>query len=76
MRLQPIVGALSVTISAAPPDRRKRDLDNLLKAPLDALTHALLWQDDGQIDDLRIRRLEVEKPGRLTIVVQNAEDAI
>ncbi|NBW23084.1 MAG: RusA family crossover junction endodeoxyribonuclease, partial [Caulobacteraceae bacterium] len=41
---------------AFPPDKRKRDLDNVLKSLLDALTHANVWDDDSQIDDLRIYR--------------------
>lgn len=60
-------GKLRVVIKAYRPDRRKRDLDNLLKASLDALTHAGVWSDDGLIVDLRIYwaddmggRLEVE----------------
>lgn len=47
-----------VDIEARAPDRRQRDLDNLPKAVLDALTHAGLWTDDSQIDDLRIWRSE------------------
>ncbi len=47
---------LHVVIEARMPDRRKRDLDNLPKAVLDALTHAGVWLDDGQIDDLRVWR--------------------
>lgn len=47
---------LAVTIEARMPDRGKRDLDNLPKAVLDGLTHAGVWLDDGQIDDLRVWR--------------------
>lgn len=47
---------LSVEIEAWMPDKRRRDLDNMLKATLDALTHAGVWDDDSQIDDLRITR--------------------
>jgi crossover junction endodeoxyribonuclease RusA len=43
-----------VTIQAFRPDNRRRDLDNLLKAVLDALTAAEVWDDDSQITDLRI----------------------
>jgi len=49
-------GRLRVVIEAFPPDKRKRDLDNVLKSLLDALTHANVWDDDSQIDDLRIYR--------------------
>ena len=44
-----------VDIAAYAPDNRRRDLDNVLKAILDALTHAGVWADDDQVDDLRIR---------------------
>lgn len=49
-------GRIEVCIYAFPPDKRKRDLDNLFKGLLDSLTHAGVWLDDGQIDDLRIKR--------------------
>ena len=51
-------GRLVVSIDAYPPDRRKRDIDNILKPLLDCLTDYGLWIDDEQIDDLRIRRRE------------------
>lgn len=47
-------GKVKLTIEAFRPDKRKRDLDNLLKAPLDALTHAGVYMDDQLIVDLRI----------------------
>ena len=47
---------LSVAIEAWMPDKRRRDLDNLLKSLLDSLTHAGVWDDDSQIDALAIWR--------------------
>jgi crossover junction endodeoxyribonuclease RusA len=47
-------GLLRVTIEAWRPDKRRRDLDNLLKATLDSLAHAGVYDDDSQIVDLRI----------------------
>lgn len=47
-------GNLKVEIEAWRPDKRRRDLDNLLKATLDALAHAGVYKDDSQIVDLRI----------------------
>lgn len=50
------IGRLHVVIVAHMPDKRRRDLDNLLKSTLDALTHAGVWADDSQIDSLTIER--------------------
>ncbi len=67
-----VEGRLEVVIDAFPPDRRVRDLDNGLKAPLDALTHAGVYADDGQIDDLRIRRGAVRKGGVMAVTIRRA----
>lgn len=67
--VSPLQKPLQVRIDAFMPDRRCRDLDNLPKAILDSLTHAGLWMDDSQIDDLRIVRQGVEKPGRVIVTV-------
>lgn len=53
---KPIAGPVVVDIEAFMPDRRRRDLDNLLKGLLDSLTYAGVWQDDNQVVDLRIRK--------------------
>ena len=49
-------GRLGVDIVAHVPDKRRRDLDNMLKAVLDSLTHAGVYGDDSQIDQLSIKR--------------------
>jgi crossover junction endodeoxyribonuclease RusA len=64
-----IAERIAVTITACPPDRRRRDLDNMLKAPLDALTFAGVWLDDSQIDRLTIARGDVCKGGRLLVAI-------
>lgn len=57
-------GRLALTILAHAPDRRRRDLDNIAKAPLDALAKAGVYADDSQIDRLVITRggVDVERP--------------
>ena len=47
--IAPLSGDLSVSIEASPPDNRRRDLDNIFKPLLDALTAAGVWGDDSQV---------------------------
>lgn len=68
-RSQCFRGRLAVIIDAFPPDRRRRDLDNLLKGPLDALQAAGLYLDDSQIDRLTIERHGRVQDGRLEVHV-------
>lgn len=68
-RVRGTAGPLAVSIVAHAPDGRRRDLDNLLKAPLDALTHAGAWEDDSQISDLRIMWGKPSRPGHLEITI-------
>lgn len=58
---------LRVDIVACVPDKRRRDLDNLSKATLDAMAHARVYADDSQIDDLRIHRGPQKKGGGLIV---------
>lgn len=63
--------ALAVTITAHQADGRRRDLDNLIKATLDALQHAGLYEDDNQVDQLTICRAHgPAKPSFLTVTVE------
>jgi crossover junction endodeoxyribonuclease RusA len=58
LQRRPNLGAarVAIDIEVRMPDKRRRDLDNLPKAVLDGLTHAGVWEDDNQIDDLRVWR--------------------
>ena len=72
--LGPLTGRLSMAIRVYPPDRRRRDVDNLAKAILDAIEHAgSVYENDSQIDHLSIHRCAVEKPGRLQIQIWEHE---
>jgi crossover junction endodeoxyribonuclease RusA len=58
-------------MDAFPPDRRRRDLDNLLKPTLDALQHGGVYEDDSQVDLLVVRRCETDRPdGHVAIRVE------
>lgn len=52
--IHPLQGGVRVHLWACPPDRRRRDLDNLPKAVFDACTHSRVWGDDSQIQRLTI----------------------
>ena len=60
---------LSIKIDVYPPDKRKRDLDNLLKATLDALQYAKIIFDDAQFDKLTVIR-HTEKLGVIRVTVK------
>jgi crossover junction endodeoxyribonuclease RusA len=66
----PIAGEVAVFVIAWPPDRRRRDLDNLLKAILDALVKAGALQDDHQVAEVHLVRRAPEKPGRVQVVLE------
>ncbi|CAD5615396.1 holliday junction resolvase [Escherichia coli] len=66
-------GRLAIKIIAEPPDKRRRDLDNILKAPLDALTHAGVLIDDEQFDEINIVRGQPVSGGRLGVKIYKIE---
>jgi len=61
---------LSVDVILYPPDRRIRDLDNYMKALLDALTISKVWEDDSLIDTLTIHRGKIVKGGKCAVRIQ------
>lgn len=61
---------LSLNIEMFPPDNRIRDVDNILKATLDALQHAGLYSNDYQIEQLSIHRKEKKQNGCLIISIE------
>jgi crossover junction endodeoxyribonuclease RusA len=56
-----------------PPDRRRRDLDNILKALLDALQYGGAYQDDSQIDSLQVVRSKSVPGGKVMVLVSERE---
>lgn len=62
-----------VSIVAHMPDARRRDLDNLLKASLDALAAARVFEDDSQIVRLLVEHggIDRDRP-RLEVSIEAA----
>ena len=63
-------GDVEVCIVAHPPDKRRRDLDNLPKAILDSLEHAGVFEDDSQVARLVIERRPLCRPdGKVKVTI-------
>ncbi len=58
---------LEVQLFAYPPDKRRRDVDNLFKAAIDSLTESGLIVDDSLISKLSIERFGPVKGGLMRV---------
>lgn len=67
-------GKFGVYITACPPDKRRRDLDNILKPTLDVLVEFGAIPDDSHIDELTVRRAEKIDGGMLKILIRRLEE--
>ena len=70
--VRPLEGPLVVEVLVHPPDRRRRDMDNVQKALLDAMQHGGANADDSQIVRLSIERGEPVDGGRTTVRIGSA----
>jgi crossover junction endodeoxyribonuclease RusA len=74
-KLRPTNARLKVCILACMPDKRRRDLSNILKAIEDALTAAGVWNDDEQIDMLSVVRGPVNpRYGYVDVSIERLSD--
>lgn len=62
---------INLVIFLHAPDKRVRDIDNIAKPLLDALTQAGVFNDDGQVDRLLIVRRETKKGGECRVVIDS-----
>ena len=77
LKVRAISGPVRVQILACRPDKRRRDIDNILKSLLDALDHAGAYEDDSQIWDLSVEwalnddgELAVCRGGRVIVAIK------
>jgi crossover junction endodeoxyribonuclease RusA len=70
---EPMMGRLAIKIAAYPPDKRRRDLDNILKALLDSLTFSQVIEDDSQFDFISVARRNVITDGAVRITITQLE---
>lgn len=66
----PLKGFVHVRLLIAPPDKAKRDIDNLLKLIFDSGTDAGLWIDDCQIIHCELWRLDPAAGGQVALLVR------
>jgi Holliday junction resolvase RusA-like endonuclease len=72
MRVRPLAGDLAVKVEVYPPDRRRRDIDNVQKALLDALAHGGAYADDSQVVRLEITKREPVAGGKTVVRIREA----
>jgi crossover junction endodeoxyribonuclease RusA len=71
--VRPTDGRVELRIEVYPPDRRRRDLDNLQKALWDAIQHGGAYHDDSQVKKVTAEMLEPVAGGRVIVRIQEAE---
>jgi Holliday junction resolvase RusA-like endonuclease len=67
MGVRPMAGRLALEIEVYPPDNRRRDIDNVQKALLDALQHGGAYHDDSQVVRLEIEKCQPVEGGRTLV---------
>lgn len=70
----PITGRVALFVAVHPATRARQDIDNRSKTLQDALTHAGVWADDEQIDDLHLVRRSVIKGGLVKVVITELKE--
>ena len=63
-------GSIKVSIDAYPPDRRRRDIDNILKSLLDSIQAGAVYKDDSQIIELFVRKNPSDGDGRVNVFIE------
>src|SRR5262245_8603298 len=71
MRIRPLPGHLCVQVEIHPPDERRRDVDNVAKALLDALQHGGAYVDDSQVIKLSIEKRHTLPGGKTVVRIEN-----
>jgi len=71
--VRPMEGNLILAIDLYPPDRRRRDVDNAMKAALDSLQHGGCYLDDSQIVRLIAQKCEPVRGGKAVVRIEKTQ---
>ncbi|OHB58817.1 MAG: hypothetical protein A2Y12_00245 [Planctomycetes bacterium GWF2_42_9] len=72
--VKPMAGMLAMKVRAYPPDRRKRDIDNIQKPLLDALEKGRAFYNDCQIKHLTTVMKNPVNGGKTTVTIRVIND--
>jgi len=72
--IRPTEGPLAVLVDLFPPDRRRRDADNAMKALLDSIEHAGGYHDDSQIVHLEVHKCEPVTGGSSVVQISPIDE--
>ena len=70
-RVDPLLGRLAAVLDLRPPNRRSFDVDNRLKAALDAMEHAGVYANDAQIELLIAWKGSVAPGGQMHVRLES-----
>lgn len=68
-----LLGRVCLIVRVFPRDKRTQDIDNRIKATMDALQHAQAFENDSQVDELKVSRGSIVPGGRMEIMVGEIE---
>jgi len=68
--IRPMHGPIVMQVAVFPPDRRRRDLDNLQKSLWDSLQKGGAYLDDSQIVKFTVERREVVPGGKVIVQIE------
>ena len=75
-KIKTITKNVSIDVVLFQPNNIRRDLDNFLKAPLDALTHARVWEDDNQVKKIMLSWGENTKNGEMKMQMKHSRQQV
>ena len=70
-KIETLTGRIKLSVEVHFKDHRRRDLDNIVKGLQDVLTEAKIFIDDCQIDELFVKRVEIDidKKGYVIVLI-------